>query len=262
MWMFAVAIAGASLVGSLHCVGMCGPFALWATGSNRTAKVVCSYHLGRLTTYLSAGLAGGLIGSTLTISGQFAGFQALAAKLCGSALIIVGVVQLLQRVGWWGARKIDAAGDAKPSRIAQLLQAARPLIASKGPMSRAYLGGLLTTWLPCGWLYVFVLAAAGTGDVLSSLIVMTAFWLGTLPALTGLVYGVNSLAIKFRAAIPVITSLLLIVSGLYTATGRAAADLSSLNASDINAVSNTVESASQVVKELGQQPLPCCVNKH
>jgi sulfite exporter TauE/SafE len=117
----------------------------------------------------------------------------------------------------------------------------------------AYFGGLLTTWLPCGWLYLFVLVAAGTGGVVSALVVMAAFWVGTLPALTALVVGARSLSPRLRFALPFLASLLLILTGLYTATGRASADLSSIMPPAIDPQVNATS-----LIGLAEEPLPCC----
>ncbi|WP_146516325.1 sulfite exporter TauE/SafE family protein [Rubripirellula amarantea] len=253
---FGIAIFTASLLGSLHCVGMCGPFALWATGTDKRASVIGAYHFGRLTTYLSAGLAAGLIGSTLTITGEVAGFQSLAAKIAGTTLVVVGLTQLIGRYRAYH-RTTDSTEGPKPSKIAGYLHAAKPLIASQGPVGRAYLGGLLTTWLPCGWLYLFVLVAGGTGNVVSSLVVMTAFWIGTLPALSGLILGVHTLSDRFRSLIPIATSVLLILTGMYTATGRATADLTQMNPDAIVRGVNADPSAATLEK-LCDEPLPCC----
>ena len=63
------AIVVASLLGSAHCVGMCGPMVLIATGikearSSKSERLFRSlgYHFGRLGTYLILGLAAGLLG--------------------------------------------------------------------------------------------------------------------------------------------------------------------------------------------------------
>ncbi|MEM9826427.1 MAG: sulfite exporter TauE/SafE family protein [Planctomycetota bacterium] len=273
----AIAIFSASLLGSMHCVGMCGPFALWATGGDRRMSVLTSYHLGRLSTYLSAGLVAGIIGSTLSLSGEVAGFQALAAKVAGGMLVIIGIVQMIKRTAWIRKRseanvtaanvtpanvtaaKRVGSGDpfVKPSRLAGWIQAAGPTLASQGPMGRAYLGGLLTTWLPCGWLYLFVLVAGGTGHVATSLVVMLAFWVGTLPALTGLIYGAQKLAVRFRTAIPTATSIVLILTGMYTATGRAHADLTRLNQQARGLVSDG-EIDAEKLDAIADAPLPCC----
>ena len=249
---FASAVLVASLLGSMHCVGMCGPFALWATrGGNRWSAVI-AYHLGRLTTYLSAGLAAGAVGSAVTLGGNLAGFQSSAAKVAGGLLILFGLARLLQLVPIFQRR----ATAPRPSRIASLLSRAKPLIASRGPTAQGFLGGLLTTWLPCGWLYLFVLVAAGTGQVAAALLVMVSFWLGTLPALTVLILGTRRLIPRIGSALPFAAACLLILTGLYTATGRASADLSSLLVKENLGAGSNLESLADVT----QQPLPCCVD--
>ncbi|MGB0599419.1 MAG: sulfite exporter TauE/SafE family protein [Rubripirellula sp.] len=244
------AVAAASLLGSLHCVGMCGPFALWATAGGRNTRTVSGYHLGRLTTYLSAGLAAGVIGTTISIGGQLAGFQLMAAKLAGVILITWGLGKLLMQ---WRPVSERVASITGPSRIAGLIAAARPMISNRGEFGRGYLGGLLTTMLPCGWLYLFVLLAAGTGDVLLSVATMAAFWVGSLPALTGLVMGARSLVPKFRKALPIFAGVLMVLTGLYTATGRASADLSSVVPPLIEPTSGSFD-----IMRVSDQKLPCC----
>lgn len=247
MLTLATAVVVASLVGSFHCVGMCGPFALWATtGGNRTRNLT-AYHLGRLTTYLSAGLAAGAVGSALTIGGEIAGFQSLAALIAGGLLVFIGISRLLLM-----AVPLSQT-EPRPSQVAAWIHRAKPVITRQGPAARAYIGGLLTTWLPCGWLYLFVLVAGGTGDVFLSLSVMFAFWMGTIPALTGLVLGAHTLLPKFRRFVPVGAAVLLIVTGMYTASGRASADLSTM-------MPPRVEGDLDALSLIGltEQELPCC----
>ena len=218
---------------------MCGPFALWATYEGNRSVTIAAYHFGRLTTYLSAGLAAGVLGSALTIAGDMAGYQMLAAKLAGVLLIFIGLAKLIPVL-----RRRSTTG--KPSRLAGLIHQAKPLLAERSPGSRAFLVGLLTTWLPCGWLYLFVMVAGGTGSVVSSLTVMLAFWIGTLPSLTALALGAQSLVPRFRKAVPIAAGVMLVVTGLYTATGRAAADLSRMSP------------PASVGPNLAEEPLPCC----
>ena len=59
--------------------------------------------------------------------------------------------------------------------------------------------GLLTTLLPCGWLYAFVITAAGTGNALAGAGLMATFWVGTLPMLTIVGIGVRKLAAPLAA---------------------------------------------------------------
>ncbi len=258
MTTFLLAVSLASLLGSLHCVGMCGPLAIWATDGSRRRGTLVAYHFGRLTTYLSAGLVAGLVGSAVTIGGDFAGFQSLASKLAGLFLVGLGLwrlFDLLPRNRLTGTRRFRSADPLKPSKIALGLRAAKPVLASRGPLGKAYLSGLLTTWLPCGWLYLFVLIAAGTGSVPAAVATMTAFWLGTLPALTAVVLGAGTLMRRSQVVMPMAAAVLLILTGLYTATGRASADLASMKPTA------GLENASvgELVSAAGDEPLPCCV---
>ncbi len=248
----AIAVLAASVVGSMHCVGMCGPFALWATAGGRGRTSLLVYHLGRLTTYLSAALVAGTVGSAVTIGGDMFGLQSLAARIAGVLLMVVGVVRLARLIPFF---RRPPSASIKPSLIAGLLHRAKPLIAGLGPHSRAYFGGLLTTWLPCGWLYLFILVAAGTGSVIESLVVMFAFWVGTLPALTAVVLGAQVLVPTMRSMVPIGASVLLVVVGLYTATGRASADLSAM----LPPRGMSADSDALSILDWTEQPLPCCV---
>jgi sulfite exporter TauE/SafE len=98
-----------------------------------------------------------------------------------------------------------------------------------------------------------VLIAAGTGQVAHAVAVMAAFWLGSLPALTALALGARKLIPRFQSSLPVIASILLIVTGLYTATGRASADLSTMVAPSVE-----LDSSPDALIPLADQRLPCC----
>ncbi len=254
MLTLASAILIASLLGSMHCVGMCGPLAVWATAGGSRKSSMVAYHLGRLTTYLSAGLAAGVLGSLVAITGDIAGWQSLAARAAGGLLIFFGILRLMRLIP---SLQRPATAPLAPSKIAGWLQRAKPLLADRQPAARAYFGGVLTTWLPCGWLYLFVLIAAGTGGVVTALVVMAAFWLGTLPALTAVVLGARALVPRLKNfnLVPVTAGVLLIFVGLYTATGRAAADLSTM------LPPRQIPGEPTVGSLLNQtdQPLPCCV---
>ena len=44
--------------------------------------------------------------------------------------------------------------------------------------------GSASVFLPCGWLYTFVLAAVATQNIWKGALVLIFFWLGTLPVMT------------------------------------------------------------------------------
>jgi len=237
----AAAILVTSLLGSMHCVGMCGPMALWASGvggtetrRGETMVRLAAYHVGRWITFLAAGLAAGLVGGWVTTGGDWLGWQQTAARLAGSAMIGLGVWKALH---WWrpvaaGAAPAMTIGRAKLGwgqrlslAVSRRLAMLRPGIVRLPGHWRALAIGMVTTLLPCGWLYLFVLVAAATASVAPAMMVMTAFWVGTLPALTALVAGAVGAAPRFRPAMPILAAAVLVVTGMYTVSGRASTDL-------------------------------------
>jgi sulfite exporter TauE/SafE len=93
-------------------------------------------------------------------------------------------------------------------------------LGGRPPALRALLLGLFTTLLPCGWLYAFVATAAGTGSVSAAVMVMAAFWLGTVPMLAGLGLASRRALGPLRRQLPAVTAALLLIIGLLTITGR------------------------------------------
>jgi len=97
-------------------------------------------------------------------------------------------------------------------------------------MIRALIIGLCTTLLPCGWLYAFVITAAGTASPIFAAATMFAFWLGTLPMLVTMGAGVRSVLGPLQRRVPVATAIVLLAAGLYTIAGRARLDPAALGA--------------------------------
>jgi uncharacterized protein len=89
-------------------------------------------------------------------------------------------------------------------------------IRPKTAAQRSYLIGTLTGLIPCGWLWAFVIAGAGTGSALGGAATMFAFWLGTVPAMVGLLRVTGPVLARMRARMPAVTALALIVIGLGT----------------------------------------------
>ena len=212
----------ASVVGSLHCVGMCGPFVAFYSGADcsggaRRLLSHAAYSGGRLLTYAAFGLAAGAVGAALDVAGSLAGFQRVAAIIAGVTMILWGVFALLQIRGV----RIFKHGSGK-GRIAGVLRRGFSLVSDKPPVVRAGVVGLLSGFLPCGWLWAFVVSAAGTGSSLKGAAVMTAFWAGTVPALLAVGLGAQLVSEPLRRHVPAVTALLLVGLGLYAILGRPA----------------------------------------
>jgi len=209
----------ASLLGSLHCVGMCGGFVAFysgADGSDGSRRLLShgAYSGGRLVAYSILGLAAGAIGAALDLAGSMAGVQRIAAVVAGVVMILWGIFALLQI----GGVKIFKHGSG--SAISKWLRRGISMVGQRPPVVRAATVGLLSGILPCGWLWAFVVTAAGTGSALGGVAVMAVFWAGTVPILLALGLGAQVLSIPLRRHIPAITAVILVALGLYAIIGR------------------------------------------
>jgi sulfite exporter TauE/SafE len=166
-------------------------------------------------TYAIFGLAAGAVGAALDVAGSLAGLQRIAAILAGVTMISWGILALLQIRGV----RIFKHGTGN-GRIARALRRGFSLVSDKPPLVRAGVVGLLSGFLPCGWLWAFVVTAAGTGSALKGAVVMAAFWAGTVPALIAVGLGLQLISAPFRQRVPVITAILLMALGLYAILGR------------------------------------------
>lgn len=202
----------ASLAGSLHCAAMCGPFVAAVTGlgaAARTgARLHAAYHLGRLSTYVALGAAAGWLGGAVDWAGDRAGLGRVSALVAGALLIVWGLSELFVARGFVKLRL------RAPRRHGAWLGALLTRIRGAAPLPRAYLLGLSTTLVPCGWLYAFVMAAGASGRVGTAAASMFVFWLGTLPALLAAGFGLRRLFARLGAHTRTVSSGLIVVSGV------------------------------------------------
>lgn len=251
-----IAVLTASLVGSVHCAGMCGPFVAFAVGLGDRARVGrvalhVAYHGGRLVTYALLGAAAGALGAALDLGGRLAGWQRAAALVAGGAMIGIGLVAVLQAAG------VRLASLPAPRMLSDFVARTTRAAARLSPLPRALLTGLLTTLLPCGWLYAFAVTAAGTGSVWAGAATMAAFWTGTLPILVALGAGVQQLAGALGRKLPLVTSLGIIAVGLFTVSQRLA--MPALAATGAHAAPPaSIGRSAERAEKLSPDTMPCC----
>lgn len=201
----------ASLLGSLHCAGMCGPFLSVATRkggpSGSRLGTPLAYHLGRLTTYAILGAIAGGLGQLLDLAGALAGLARASALVAGVMMVTWGVRGLVPRPALLSIGTAPKSSGGWLSKVLLLLQGQRPL-------RRGFVLGLATTLIPCGWLHAFVVTAAATGGVVSGLLVMGAFWLGTVPMLCGVSWGLERLSARLGSRVRALSACLVACAGV------------------------------------------------
>lgn len=211
-----VPVAAASLLGSIHCAGMCGGFVAvvgeGVSGRARWASQL-SYNAGRLLSYVLLGAAAGSLGHAVDLAGSAAGIGRVAALISGSIMILWGMGALLETQGV----RIFRGRWSLPKQVTEALASVRRLPATW----RGLVLGLATTLLPCGWLYAFAVTAAGTASPLEGALLMAAFWAGNLPVLLGLGVALSTAVGRVRRHVPVLSAAVIFCVGLFTVTARA-----------------------------------------
>ncbi len=168
------------LLGSLHCVGMCGPiaFMLPVDRSNSFKKVsqIGIYHIGRLLAYSLIGLVFGLVGKSLNLFGV----QQQLSIAIGIIMIVVVLMPYKTFAKYNLSKPLNKVVSKVKSNLGQAL---------KKKTSDTFLTiGFLNGFLPCGLVYMAVFGAVATGSLLQGSFYMILFGLGTIPLMTSAIY--------------------------------------------------------------------------
>jgi sulfite exporter TauE/SafE len=187
------------LIGSFHCVGMCGPiaFLLPVDRSNSLKKTgqLFLYHLGRLFAYSIIGLLFGLVGKSL----QLFGLQQQLSIIIGLLMILVILIPV---------KVFNKYNFSRPlfKTISRVKSALGTALKKKSPDTFLTIG-FLNGFLPCGLVYMAVFGAIASGNAWEGSLYMALFGLGTIPLMTTAIYLGNFLSGKvrkhIRKAIPV-----------------------------------------------------------
>ena len=199
-----LSVLGLGLLGSFHCVGMCGPiaFMLPVDRSNTFKKItqIAIYHFGRLLAYSIIGLVFGLVGKSLYIFG----FQQQLTIIIGVLMILVVLIP---------QQTFNKYNFSKPIyRLISKVKSALGSAMKKKTMDTFLTIGFLNGFLPCGLVYMALFAAIAGGNALNGILYMAVFGLGTIPLMTTAIYFSQFLKGKARQriqkAIPVFVILI------------------------------------------------------
>jgi hypothetical protein len=170
------------LLGSSHCLGMCGGIvSAFSMGlsDNLSARpkslfiYQLAYNGGRICSYVLVGLLAGTLGAGLAELGV----SPLVGRLFAAAFMIALGLYL---ANWWrGLAILEKFGAVLWRRIQPLGQKLLPI---RSP-AKAFMLGVLWGWLPCGLVYSVVAWSLTTANTMDAALLMLGFGLGTLPAM-------------------------------------------------------------------------------
>jgi len=230
---------GASFVGSLHCAGMCGPLVVFAgAGERPSVPALAAYHGARIAGYVLLGVLAGSLGAALDLGAESMGLGRVATVLAGGTMVLIGLGGLLgafrrARVGRDGGERragrrglLQGLGERFKALERRISARVMPLMGRAtrlSPLSRSLWIGGLTALLPCGWLFAFLVVAAGTGSPWSGALVMVMLGLGSVPVLLGIGVGSGSLLAPLARRSRGVVAALLLALGVLTVSGRLSA---------------------------------------
>ena len=187
------------VVGSLHCVGMCGPIA-FALPYDRSKWFPAflsnyTYQIGRIITYALLGVIIGFVGRGFSLGG----IQQPLSIGIGLVMIVVVIFPHLPFLKKWSGKITLKVGKVK-SLLGLYMQ--------KRSYRALFITGLVNGLLPCGLVYMALLGSLGMSSVLNASLFMVLFGLGTFPLMFLVGYLGNvlnaSFKLKFQKAVPVL----------------------------------------------------------
>ena len=177
------------LLGSVHCIGMCGPLAFAVPSLNKGAAYLILdkilYQSGRIISYCALGAVIGLIGRQIWLSGLQQGISMLSGFLI--------LVAACSRIFKFSMNQKGPSVLLKPFyRLFgyALKHKANHLII-----------GMINGLLPCGFVYLALAGAVNTGGINAAINYMFWFGLGTAPLMLLATIGIGFTGTIFRQRI-------------------------------------------------------------
>ncbi|RLD31594.1 MAG: sulfite exporter TauE/SafE family protein [Bacteroidetes bacterium] len=193
------------LLGSFHCIGMCGPIAiaLPLKTNTWTERIASSfiYNIGRTITYGILGFIFGLIGKGISLGG-----------LQQWVSIIIGVLMILSVLFPVLFRKVNL--EKSTYQMISRLKGKFGKMFSIRSYSSLFTIGILNGFLPCGLVYIAIAGAIVSGEVKDGILYMIIFGLGTIPVMMALSILGNVISVKFRNKIRVIIPIFIVIIGI------------------------------------------------
>ena len=194
------------LLGSFHCIGMCGPiaFALPLDRSTKSKMIFQNflYHFGRLTTYSLIGILFGLIGRGLFLSGM----QQRLSILMGIIMIASVVIPV---------KFFNKFNVTKPLyKVIGQVKKQLGLYLNKKTNKSIFLIGFFNGFLPCGLVYMALMGAVASSNTWQGASYMFLFGLGTVPMMTLAVFAGNILQVSLRNKIQKVIPIIVVIIGV------------------------------------------------
>ncbi len=191
------------LVGSLHCIAMCGPIILsLPISESKALQNSILYTSGRLISYSFLGMVIGALTTPLL----YFGFQQQLSIISGIIVILLALKPYLR----W------SLGFTSLQRFYKLIQAtlSKKLNTIQYQRGGYFFVGILNGLLPCGLVYVAIAASLAFADPIQCCLFILAFGMGTSPLLCSIFILKNKVIFLWRNKLQKAVSISIFIMGL------------------------------------------------
>lgn len=193
------------LMGSFHCVGMCGPIAFMLpvdrANSSKKFGQIFLYHFGRLLAYGIIGLVFGLLGKGLYVFG----IQQKLSIAIGVLMIVLVLIPYKTFSKYNLSKPLYKIISGVKNHLGQELKKKRP--------DTFLTIGFLNGFLPCGLVYMALFGAIAMGNATEGSLYMTLFGAGTIPLMTATIYFGGLLKGSMRRKVQQLIPVFVIIIG-------------------------------------------------
>jgi sulfite exporter TauE/SafE len=194
------------IVGSMHCIGMCGPIAIaLPIGNKKGLKKTLAlllYNFGRITTYALIGTFFGILGKTFYLAGIQRQVSVTLGILILLSLFLPAAFSYNNKLlTWWNGLFRNFYNEMG-------------VLLKNKSYSSLFIIGIINGFLPCGLVYLALAGALAQSEVFNGSLFMVFFGLGTLPAMFSVGWISNYISIKMRNRIRKVSPILIGVFAL------------------------------------------------
>lgn len=199
----------AGVLGSGHCLGMCGALVsgyFMNSGGHKSYLPYFVYQFARITVYVGIGLLAATLGVVLVSGGMFGKFQSILQMFIGSVVIVLAL-GILGLIPWQGSVKLLPMN---------FLRKGYAKARSKGPVFGAMIAGFLNGLMPCPLTFAMYVQATSATTVLEGGMLLLAFGAGTLPTMLLISFAFAKMSSGLRGFMLKSAAIIMIFMGMNT----------------------------------------------
>jgi sulfite exporter TauE/SafE len=199
----------AGVLGSGHCLGMCGALVsgyFMNAGKAKSYTPYFFYQFARIFVYTLVGFAAAALGVVLVSSGVFGKVQSVLQITIGAVVIILAFGIL----GW-----IPFQGSFRLLPM-KLLRKGYASSRTKGPILGASIAGLMNGLMPCPLTFAMAVKATSAPSILEGGALMLTFGAGTLPTMLLISFAFGRMSANVRGLMLKLAAFVMIAMGCNT----------------------------------------------